>query len=177
MNRLIPTNEGSSISELQSAIREISYLDRDIKRISVDGIYGAETAEAVRLLQRKYSLSRTDGKADLETFRRIISEGKRAGTLSSRSGGIFPFETALKDGRLTLGDRCETVAIVRLMLMSMATTYPFLEGIEVSYLFDTAVADAIAELQLIYGLDPSGELDRPTWDLLATSYNRSLGAG
>ena len=164
-----------SVFELQRALLDISRVDPDIPRVNPDGIYGKSTSDAVRAFQEKF-MGGGNGLTDFESWRMIIGSGKRARRQLSRGDGIFPFDVTLKDGKLVAGDRCITVGIIRLMLKSLSVTYPFLQDVGDGELFDGELTDAVIRLQRIHGLDPSGEVDLPTWNAIALSYNRSLNA-
>lgn len=56
-----------AIAEVQRYLRAISYAEKVIPHIAVDGIYGKETKEAVRAFQILLSLAQT-GVVDDETF-------------------------------------------------------------------------------------------------------------
>ena len=59
---------------------------------------------------------------------------------------------------------------------SMEITYPFMEDLDTSELFDDSMYNAVSEFQEIHGLGISGEIDKQTWDRLALAYDRSLWA-
>lgn len=59
-----------SIREVQEYLLDISYRNEEFNKISIDGFYGAETAEAVREFQRSVSLPVT-GTVDFETYQML----------------------------------------------------------------------------------------------------------
>ena len=62
-----------AVAEVQRYLRALSYKYREIPHVGVDGIYGKETAEAVRAFQLLFSLLAT-GETDFITFTRLYSE-------------------------------------------------------------------------------------------------------
>ena len=66
----------SAVRQLQRLLLEISY-SSDSPRISIDGIYGKNTREAVRRFQSRCGLPVT-GDTDFETWCALLSEYKAA---------------------------------------------------------------------------------------------------
>ena len=60
------------ISELQHYLYVISYHNKKIPHIIADGIYGKETAEAVKIFQREHDI-RPTGETDSTTWNEIVS--------------------------------------------------------------------------------------------------------
>lgn len=54
-------------AEVQRYLRAISYAQKEVPHVGIDGIYGEETREAVRAFQTLFALPRT-GIVDQETF-------------------------------------------------------------------------------------------------------------
>ena len=165
----------SSVRRIQSALTSISSVDRDIPRVNPDGIYGESTADAVYIFQNKY-LGSGDGRVDFPTWQELLRISREAEQTLARSSPIFPFDLHLKDGRLIKGDRSSLVSMIKIMMKSMEITYPFMEGLDTSELFDDSMHKAVLEFQAIHGLGISGDIDKQTWDRLALAYDRSLWA-
>jgi hypothetical protein len=164
-----------SVKRIQSALTSISRVDHDIPRVNPDGIYGEATANAVYIFQEKY-LNGGDGRVDFPTWQELIHVSKEAEAELSDSLPIFPFNTHLKDGKLVKGDRSSLIMMIKLMMKSIQITYPFMEGIDLSELFDTRLYDAVKEFQALHGLKKSGDIDKQTWNRMAIAYGRSLWA-
>jgi hypothetical protein len=166
---------GASIRRIQSALTSISRIDRDIPRVNPDGIYGETTADAVYVFQKKY-LGGGDGRVDFPTWQELLRISAEAEAELSDGAPIFPFNTHLKDGKLVRGDRSSLIMMIKLMMKSIEITYPFMEGIDLSELFDTRLYDAVKEFQALHGLKKSGDIDKQTWNRMAIAYGRSLWA-
>ncbi len=65
--------EEEAIAEVQSYLRALSYRHAEIAHVGVDGIYGAQTREAVRAFQLLYARQAT-GIVDYETFLLLYRE-------------------------------------------------------------------------------------------------------
>jgi len=74
-------SRGSAVRDLQSKLRQLGY------NISVDGIYGPQTAAAVRDFQRKYGLA-VDGIAGPQTLSKLnqVLSGSKQATTSASTG-------------------------------------------------------------------------------------------
>lgn len=164
----------ASVRRIQTVLYNLSQTDPEVKRVNPDGIYGEETAEAVRGFQRLHGLTVT-GRVDFTTWRKLLSEERSAGERMSAPVGISPFSAPLRDGMLTEGDRGDTVLIVKLMLRTLSIEHDYLEEISDGNLFDSGTAEAVSRFQLIHGLEGTGDIDTPTWNMLARSYNKYVG--
>lgn len=161
----------ASVRRIQTALYEISQTDPNVMRVNPDGIYGENTAEAVRGFQRLHDLEVT-GRVDFITWRKLLSEEKTAMELLAPLAEISPFSVILKDGKVTEGDRSDTVMFIKLMLQALSIEYDFPDGISDSKLYDAGTAAAISRFQLIHGLDDTGITDKATWNALARAYNK-----
>ena len=66
-----------AVFEAQSYLRNIGKLDSDISRVVPDGIFAAETTDAVKSFQRKHGLEET-GIINFETWELIKSKNSEA---------------------------------------------------------------------------------------------------
>ncbi len=69
---LVIGSTGSYVAEIQRYINDISEADPSIPSVNVDGIYGEQTAAAVRAIQQQAGLDVT-GYVNWETWRRIVT--------------------------------------------------------------------------------------------------------
>ncbi len=162
-----------SVRAVQTYLYTISQVDPQVPRVNPDGIYGPETADAVRVFQETY-VGFGDGKVDFATWQALVAHYLDAEKALSEPERISPFTAHLKDGVLTNGDRSDLVMMVRIMLAAMSVDYAPSEDLPITDLFDTPMEEAVRSFQYVNGLDPSGILDRPTWDRMAIAYNKAL---
>ena len=66
------------------------------------------------------------------------------------------------------------VAVVQYMLNEIGVIYNVFDAVEINGVYDTATENAIRSFQEINSLDPTGEVDRRTWNFLSRIYNLSL---
>lgn len=163
----------STVMQIQTFLTDISRSDPDIPRVNADGIYGKTTADAVYAFQKKY-MNGGDGRVDFKTWEELLRFSRFFLEEQNDPDRISPFSQKLKNGYTVIGDRSELVMLIRIMLSSIALTYPFLENMEITDVFDSSLENSIKEFQIIQGLKPDGIIDKRTWNALATAYNRSL---
>ena len=165
-------NEAEAIIMLQTYLRQLSYHDKDIPPVSIDGRYDSATADAVRAFQRKYDLA-VNGEVDLATWellKKKYDESVLAHSPSERLE-IFP---AYPDG-YSYGPETKDfgVSILQYMLGELSRLYSF-DDIEINGVYDAPTRQSVTEFQIMNGLSPSGRVDRQTWDKMASQYNRLL---
>ncbi len=161
------------VKELQHYFYIISQTDPEIPRLNPDGIYSEATAEAVRSFQTKI-MGRTDadGCVDYETWQALLRHYRAAEQQLGEPQRISPFGTALKNGRLSPGDRCDLVLIVKLMMNCIGIDYRCAEGLTADDRYDDGLTEAVTRFQITQGLPETGEIDRITWNRLAMVYNK-----
>lgn len=151
---------GQPIRSLQTMLRVLSEDDNRYPPIVPDGIYNQETLTAVSAFQRINGLPVT-GVADQATWETIVAAYELA---IIRIGKAQPIEILLEPGQiLRLGDQNPYLFLLQPMLIYIARDQPELTSPVLSGILDAPTAQSLREVQKIYGLPVSGELDRNTW--------------
>lgn len=164
----------SAVTEIQSVLRAISLINTQYPKLVVDGIYGPETANAVRIFQRASGLPVT-GELDRTTFDRIISVGRALAELYGKPEPITPFQRRLADGKVSLGDASDITLLIQLLLKAINIAFT-LPSFEVSGKYDEDTAAAVRHFQKSVGLPQTGDVDKFTWNRLARAYNKYVDA-
>lgn len=158
------------VQAMQQRLRSISRVYGDIPPGPVDGVFGAETAAAVRAFQHEFDLPES-GNIDLATWDMIILvhqglEGLRVGG-GEHNLGLEPsclmFYTAGANDCIT---NPAVIDILQAIIGSLADRYRNFIRIPLSGVYDEATAGQVAVFQRLAGLPGSGVLDRPTWNLM-----------
>lgn len=151
------------VRELQEYLRALSATDERYPLLGVDGLFGPQTTEAVRVFQQATS-SPVTGTVERADWERIVREygNLLLQTVPARSIAPFPYPAFV----LKLGDRDPLIYILQVMLGAIGNQ-PF----AVTGAYDAATENAVREQQLAADLLPTGEVDRITWDYLAALYN------
>ncbi|MCL2856297.1 MAG: peptidoglycan-binding protein [Oscillospiraceae bacterium] len=140
-----------------------------------NGVFGPDTAEAVRAFQRSFNLS-ADGVIGRATWNKISyiytsvtrlaelgSEGERVGI------GRTPPTTSISQG-----SRGELVLLLQFILNAIAPFYQLPTVLQDSD-FGAQVKDAVIEFQSTFGLTPDGVVGPSTWRKLYEVYQIIYG--
>ncbi len=151
-----------SIRQLQEYLKEITRLDDQLPWLAVDGIFGPETAQAVRTFQKDAGLEQT-GEVDLTTWDRIRQTSELCGALycPPMPMNAFPDELGYY---LDQGGEGKLVVLVQVMLRELAKLYYNIAAVELSGRMDEATCGCLRTVQQIFDLAQDGRLDRWTWD-------------
>lgn len=158
------------IRELQEYLRTLALVDNNHRELAVDGIYGEETAEAVRQFQLANGLPVT-GKVDSVTWNRLVHDYLDALTLLSNAVAvqIFPSPQYV----IRPGDRGSLIYILQAMLNTLIEPITEWQALAVNGEYDEVTTQRVKELQRLGGFPQTGEVDRAFWDHLATWYNHA----
>lgn len=156
---------GRPVWSLQFFLREIAYHDNRVPMVIPDGIFGAQTKASVEGFQSVHGLPRT-GEVDFATWERVV-EVYRASTASApRPVSIFPDDLPA----LSSGDSSEHLFAIQGMLLALSRRFPQLGAVGVTGVHDEKSTAAVKQVQSIAGLEPTGVLDRNTWEHLSRLY-------
>ncbi|MBQ8510051.1 MAG: peptidoglycan-binding protein [Clostridia bacterium] len=165
------TSEPAIIYEIQRYLYALHFdTDGEIPLVNPDGIYGPETSAAVSAFQRMAELPVT-GQVDFETWRRLYAAYIDSVERSARPSAIFPFP---EEAGYTIrrGEYSDIAALVQFVLRLLSNVYDELEGLPPSGIYDDATMEDIRVFQRAHNLPQTGEVDRRTWNALASDYNR-----
>lgn len=165
-------NDPADVREMQEYLRYLATHYPRIPRLAVDGIYDARTEEAVRAFQELFGLLPT-GEVDETTWETLVAEYRRLIYPHTRPQPIYPFPVG--DHTLQLGDEGQAVWVVQVMLDTISARYSNLPRVTATGRYDRATAEAVRRLQTLFGYEPTGVVDRRTWDTLAHTYNTHVG--
>ena len=156
------------IYDLQVCLRRIQQENDHPQPLVPDGIFGAETAEAVRAHQRQNGLP-VSGQADRATWDSIFVAYEQLTALDALPAAVrfFPAEV----GVLSPGDRGAAVFVLQLLLGSGAPHFANLAPVPLTGEYDAETETAVRVMQGIFGLPPTGVADCATWDMLAGLHN------
>lgn len=167
----IQRNEASYIREIQEYLRHIAAQDDRVPLITVDGIYGPETAQAVRRFQELYGLPVT-GRVNRETWVAIYAQYLQTLRQTTVPEGVQIFPKG--DYALKAGMENELVVIVQLLLNTLNRRFYNVPAVQVNGTFDPQTQQAVKEFQKLIDEEPTGEVNRRTWEMLTLLYNRLL---
>lgn len=167
---LRPGSNSSDVAYMQTLLNAIQLLYNAINHQTVDGKYGSNMTQAVRLFQEQFGLS-IDGLLGHKTWDRILYVFDNLNT-SCRVAVTTPFPCILKIG--STGDfvRC-TQAYLNTIRAKHSYKWPILK---VDGIFGTATRNAVMAFQTQYGLTVDGVVGQNTWSREIKEYNIALSA-
>ena len=165
-------SRGRSVAQIQTAINRISQNFPAIPKLSVDGIFGSGTENAVRIFQQVFGLTE-DGVVGRQTWYAVervyagvlrLSELRSLGLRYEDLGWEFPEP-------LRLGDRGDKVRQLQYMLAVVAQFVQEVPSIAVDGIFGQQTRDAVSAFQRYQGWPVTGDADDRTWDALYELYS------
>lgn len=157
---------GPYVTQIQSALNRISQNYPAIPKLTVDGIYGPETEDAVRTFQQIFSLSQ-DGVIGRATWYQIVRTYVavvKLTELQSQGQQLYYITTYPRD--LSLGDTGEYVSQLQYMLEVLGQFIQTIPPVSQTGTFDVATRDAVRAFQQSAGLPVTGAVDTQTWDTI-----------
>lgn len=165
---------GQPIRSLQTMLRIIAHADAGLPRIVPDGIYGPNTAQAVRAFQRQYALPVT-GETDQETWSRIVE------VYTAQSPSVLPaVPVAIRwtpNRTLAAGSRNSHLFLIQSMLQALTRFYANAPVLRTTGVHDAPSVAAVKWLQKLAALPQTGEIDQTTWAYLSGLYTLASGDG
>ena len=168
-------DSGNPIENLQFYINYISNFYPAIPSVVRDGIFGAETANAVRQIQSLFSLE-PDGVVGPRTWRAIYDA--YLGIVSTipleyteASGVPFPGEV------LRVGSEGEDVVLLQRYLNRIAEDFPEIPSVSVTGYFGNQTEASVMSFQEYFGTSAqSGTVDAVTWDAIVDVFDDVTGS-
>ena len=161
-------DSGSEVFELQYLLALVAEFNNEIPSVSVDGIFGAGTRNALEEFQRVYGLDIT-GETDIATWDRLYRE--YVGIIASLPAGFFGSTTIPYQGRvLTIGAQGDDVRVLQEYLNFISNTYTQIPKITVDGVFGNQTQTAVSIYKSIFGLDPSPIVSASTWESITSTY-------
>ncbi len=164
-----PLNLKEAIINLQTYLRALSYIEDEINRIPIDGIFDSETERAVASFQRVSGLPET-GIVDKATWDAIYAAYSELIKNTDRSPNVNFFPSSPAGYEAAVGDEHVFISLVQFLLRELSVVFDTFPEIEISGVFDDATQEAVKEFQRISSLPVSGRVDIRTWNLLARDF-------
>ena len=144
-------------------LREIGRRDSRVPEVFIDGIYGPETENAVRELQKIYGLPIT-GEVDLETFE-LINTLYEDILRRERVDGYRPKFDNYEEQVMSPDDDFDDIFLLQLLLreLSLKDDRFF---VKMSGVFDPDTVIAVKLLQEVLGKEQDGKVNRELWNSL-----------
>ena len=163
--QLIPV--GRPVYDLQTSLRLLSRADPDLPSVTPDGVYGAETKNAVTAFQQKHGLPST-GEADEATWNAIREEFRIHQNLRTAPNLLAAFP----GGSITIepGSTADVVLIIQVILRAISRVFLDFTTLSITGVYDPPTQQEIRRFQRRVRLPETGNTDKLTWDQLANAY-------
>ncbi len=165
--------EKDAIRNLQTYLRAQSLIDPSALPVPIDGIFDTQTRNALIDFQIRNNLAPT-GVADRTTWDLLYTQYLEILQSTSLPEAIIPFPSYPRDYTLKRGEKSFLIAVLQYMLNEIGIIYNVFDALEITGEFDAETERIIRDFQQRNGINPSGEVDRTTWGLIARIYNLSL---
>lgn len=163
---------GPAVLQIQQRLARISANYPGIPRIpNPDGVFGAETTDAVRKFQEVFGLTPDGivGKATWYRIAYIYTSVKRLAELSGE--GIRVSELSQQyPSVLAPGAEGSYVRILQYYLDVISQFYNTVPPVESTGVYDSQTTDAVIAFQKTYGLPTDGIVGRNTWEDIQRAY-------
>lgn len=167
----MPTSpfEREAITNLQRYLYQLSFTDPRIPPVPVDGIFGPNTARALRAFQQSRGLTST-GRADKITWDLLYLEYLKSLEDTGNTEPLYLFPRNPETYSVGLGDEGLIISAIRYLLRELMIDYGGeFEELPLAGTFDTATEGAVKRFQELHGLPITGRVDRETWNRLVTA--------
>lgn len=166
---IVEGTTGKDVEELQTMLQKLSNVFPSLPVTKVDGYYGNETKDTVKMFQNLNSLPVT-GITDEMTWNKIKF------FLENRNQNIpiniTTDDVDLSDNVIKIGSKGRYVSDLQGYLNIAADKYPRIPKVKVDGIFGENTQQAVLSFQREFGLNTDGVVGVQTWDAL---YNVSIG--
>lgn len=169
---IIPGDRGNEVAIIQTALNEISTNYPAIPKVSVDGIYGENTENAVKTFQRIFNLT-PDGVVGLATWYKLVYLYvgiRRLSELNSRGqqleGTSFEYT-----GTVKRGDTGLKVTVAQYMLSVLSEFYYTIPFVTIDGIYGESSENAVKAFQRTVGLPQTGVITAGVWNKLYEAFS------
>ena len=162
------SDKTNAIRQAQLFLLELNYTDRRYPHVAIDGIYGEETQNAVRVFQRYNRLPIT-GEIDYATWTLLFEQF----LLNSERRRSESFIVSEENLPLNVGSSGSDVEIIQAIINRLSKKYNTLPSTQVNGIYSYATSNSVRELQRIYRLSQTGVLDRQILNYIFSDFYES----
>lgn len=162
-------NRGLRVQQLQYYLLYLHYSYSAIPRIRADGIFGADTAAAVRAFQAKFGLAQ-DGVVGLNTWTELYS------IYSQRNARILDAEQVpgYPDYVMGRGSDGQAVLALQTYLGVLSRKYTSIPPLLLTANYSERTGNTVRAFQRQFDLAPTGRVDEITWNRIYQEYKNVL---
>ena len=159
---LSPGDSGFYVRFIQYYLAFLALFNDAYRSVTIDGVYGSATEEAVRAFQSANGLT-PDGIIGRATWEAIIREYDRV--FASLSNDYADIPLGIYPGRvITSGQSGESVLELQRLINRAADNYSYIPPVPESGVYDYPTSEAISLIQSENGLPVTGITGPLTWE-------------
>ncbi|MBP9989416.1 MAG: peptidoglycan-binding protein [Ruminococcus sp.] len=160
-------DRGEGVRIIQYYLAFLGFFNPKLPQISVDGVFGKETFDAVLTFQRLYGLT-VDGIVGRSTWNMI--QDAYDSTFNSLPDQYKRYSSLIYPGYyITTGSTGRAVEQVQKFINAIARTNPSIPSVTVDGSYGAATQNSVRKFQSLNGLTPTGQVGAITWNLLANA--------
>ena len=161
---------GPSVRILQYYLQFLSFFNLKLPYVSMDGIFGQETYDAVLTFQSLYGLD-VDGIVGKNTWDMI--QDAYIGVLNSLPDEYRSYSSLLYPGYIiTTGASGKVVEQLQTFLKTIANNNPAVPQVTVDGYYGDQTKNAVLAVQKLQGLEQNGQVGVLTWNAIVNLYNQ-----
>lgn len=161
---------GPSVRILQYYLQFLSFFNLKLPYVSMDGIFGQETYDAVLTFQSLYGLE-VDGIVGKNTWDMI--QDAYIGVLNSLPDEYRSYSSLLYPGYIiTTGASGKVVEQLQTFLKTIADNNPAVPQVTVDGYYGDQTKNAVLAIQKLQGLEQNGQVGVLTWNAIVNLYNQ-----
>ncbi len=164
-------NEKAAVRQLQRFLRTLSYFDKRLPEVPIDGIFDTATENGVVAFQRAESLPET-GRVDQATWERLYLRYLEQRIAKDAPARISHFPRLPENYTVEVGETQFLVQVIQHALQELAVAYEWDTEVPLDGIYGESTAAAVRKFQQAHGLPATGGVDLATWNALADAYNR-----
>ena len=162
-------DRGRDVRTIQYYLNFLGFFNDRLPQITVDGIFGPATENAVRTFQREYGLT-VDGIVGRATWNAIINAYDN--TLNSLPDEYRSYSSLLYPGyTVTTGSSGNVVTQIQTFLRTIAQNNNAVPLITVDGVFGNATKAAVTAVQRLSDIPQTGAVGPLTWNAIVNLYN------
>lgn len=161
-------DRGTEVRTLQYYLAFLGFFNPDLPQISVDGIFGQETYDAVLTFQNKYGL-KVDGIVGRSTWNAL--QDAYNGVLNTLPPKYKSYAQLIYPGYfVTTGATGDVVRQLQRYLRVIAQNNPSVPLITVDGSYGNRTKEAVQAVQRLNGLEQTGQVGPITWNAIIDLY-------
>lgn len=167
---IVENTDGKPVRGLQSMLRNISYYVEDVKGVIPDGNFNEDTKNSVISFQKIYGLE-PNGEVDNVTWQKIRDVNNELNRIYAP-----PTEFPVFGKRILIneGDELPELLVLQAMIYVLFQLFPNSPIIEITGIHDDKSVESVIFIQNITGLEPTGVIDTPTYNMIAELYTSNV---